>query len=158
MLIAQCKAPDIDRCNYPVRATEVTFGRRQYDLAINNVIPDLLGCYSCPPHDDAHMGNLYFAIMTIACGDHFVSDIRHLPNEASLKPGSLFIIDSMVAHWLLHDDYNVSKLPKREYWVGLSWSVQKRQLRSMVNKIIKTFDGRWVSSHHAGRYAYLLPS
>jgi len=158
MLIAHCKTPVIPRHQYPPRKTEVSFGCSQIGLKINDVTPDLMGCYSCPPHDDSHIGSQYFVIMTIECGQHFVSDVRHLPNEESLKPGSLFVIDSMVIHWLLHDDYNVPKLPKREYWVGLSWSVQKRQLRSVVNKIVKTFDGKWATKSCAGRYAHLIPS
>ena len=158
MLIAHCKPPIIPKHQYPPRRTEVSFGYVQRRLKINSVIPDLMGCYSCPPHDDSHIGSQYFVIMTIECGQHFVSDVRHLPNEESLKPGSLFIIDSMVTHWLLHDDYDVPKLPKREYWVGLSWGVQKRQLKSMVGKIVKTFDGEWATKACAGRYARLIPS
>lgn len=158
MLIAHCKAPTIPKHQYPPRRTEVGFGHVQTKLTINCVAPDLIGCYSCPPHDDSHMGSQYFVIMTIECGQHFVSDVRHLPNEESLRPGSLFIIDSMVTHWLLHDDYNVPRLPKREYWVGLSWCVQKRRLKSMVSNIVKTFDGKWATRSCAGRYAHLIPS
>lgn len=160
MLIAECKPPKIDKRRFPPKRCEVELGAHCPELAIQQITPHLIGCYSVPPHDDAHVGG-YFVIMTIQSNQHYLSDSKYHNFEPAgilLRPGTLTIIHADTLHWLYQELGFGKIMPRRSYWVGLCWDATKRQLKSLVRGIVSQHQGKWTPKYADKRYSFLFPN
>jgi hypothetical protein len=159
MLIAECKPPKIDKRRFPPKSCEIELGAHCPELTIRQITPHLIGCYSVPPHDDAHIGG-YFVIMTIRSNRHFLSDSKYYnfsSNGVLLSPGTLTIIHADTLHWLYQEPGFGQTFLRRSYWVGLCWNATKRQLKSLVRGIVSQYEGEWTPNSADKRYSLLFP-
>ncbi len=100
-----------------------------------------ISCAQAWPHTDCSTqwrGKLFLTLSVKS--QHCACDDR-LPYEMHVPPGTLFVINPMTRHWLMHDQY--ASTAKQVPWIGLQWEVPRKRASQVARDIVRTLGGEW---------------
>lgn len=152
MLIARCTLPAME-----VPACLREFEHREIDLS-SEAVPwegsAWITCTQAMPHHDPGWPDKLFITLTVEGERYEFGDSVAIMNRLDacpVPPGSLFVIDPMVPHWLL--DHDAAFGEKRvQRWIGVQWEVTRAAAASRAREIARAVEATWATGMKDARY------
>ena len=125
-------------------------------LSLNKLAPPLgancwIGCCHAPPRTEEQWGDQLFVILSVV-SSHVVGDAKLRGDDIAVPPGTLYIVDPLVKHWLYGHQSSATVLS--EPWVGLRWAVSRRGAAREVRRIAGLLGLEWADAADEKRYRY----
>lgn len=152
MLIARCELPKLQP-----PASIYEFDRREIEIGSSGVLwgaDAWITCTQAFPHVDRGWPDKVFLTLTVEGDHHEFGDGEGLANrvyDSPVPPGSLFVVDPSVPHWLLDRDAAFGERPPQR-WIGLQWEVPRADAARRAREIAGTIGAVWGADPQDARY------
>ena len=118
--------------------------------ALFHMCPQVICCHYAFPHTD---WNTWFLTISLAPRSWRFADTANLKGS-TLDPGSVFIVNGGIDHWL----YPINGKVGKAFWYGVQWEIRddpnESPVRDMLVSYLKPLLADWTDSYQLAKTPY----